>query len=45
MKCPKCGSVNYQKIGFIPGINGPKQRYRCSDCGKTFYNPEEAKKP
>ena len=25
------------KVGTIPTSNGRKQRYKCWDCGKTFY--------
>lgn len=37
MKCKYCNSERLQKIGFIPTIKGKKQRYRCSECGHTFY--------
>lgn len=36
--CKKCKSDNVAKFGSIPTVNaGKKQRYRCQDCGKTFY--------
>jgi transposase-like protein len=37
MNCPKCNSSEIQKIGKIPTCQGKKQRYRCRNCGKTFY--------
>lgn len=37
--CKKCKSDNVAKFGSIPTVNaGRKQRYRCQDCGKTFYS-------
>lgn len=32
-----CSSTNIAKIGKIPTCQGHKQRYRCNDCGRTFY--------
>lgn len=41
VKCPDCGSHNIVKTGFVVVKPGDKkQRYKCSDCGRTFY-PEE----
>ena len=40
-KCPHCGSLHIVKKGFetvVPGIK--KQRYKCRDCGRTFYSEE-----
>ena len=38
MKCVKCNSNNIVKFGKIPTVkNGKRQRYRCQECGHTFY--------
>ncbi len=40
-KCPDCGSLHVVKTGF--GVVKPrnkKQRYKCRDCGRTFYLEE-----
>jgi len=42
IRCPDCASEHVVKTGF--GVIKPgtrKQRYKCRDCGRTFY-PEEA---
>ncbi|KAA6317052.1 hypothetical protein EZS27_032733, partial [termite gut metagenome] len=28
MDCPRCGSLNYRKDGFVQG----RQRYECKEC-------------
>ncbi|KAA6315513.1 hypothetical protein EZS27_034037 [termite gut metagenome] len=28
MNCPRCGSLNYSKAGFVQG----RQRYECKEC-------------
>jgi len=38
-KCPHCSSTT-QKSGIIGTLKGKKQRYRCIECGKTFYDKE-----
>jgi len=38
-KCPHCSSKS-QKSGKIATLQGKKQRYRCNECGKTFYTNE-----
>ena len=38
--CPHCGSKT-QKSGIIGTLEGKKQRYRCIECGKTFYDEED----
>jgi len=35
-KCPHCSSKS-QKSGIIATLTEKKQRYRCIECGKTFY--------
>ena len=36
--CPYCGGENVVKLGFAKNEKmGPKQRLRCSDCVKLFY--------
>jgi transposase-like protein len=45
MNCPKCGSKNYRKSGFL---KSGKQRYTCKECGKGFSSKEpivDVKKP
>jgi len=38
MKCPKCGSDKIVKFGEIPTVkSGRKKRFRCQECGRTFY--------
>ena len=40
-RCPDCGSLHVVKTGF--GVVRPgdkKQRYKCRDCGRTFYLEE-----
>jgi len=32
-----CGSNHIVKLGFVPTRQGKKQRYRCQECGRTFY--------
>ena len=35
--CPDCkGRTN--KLGKIPTRHGKIQRYRCTECGRTFYS-------
>ena len=38
-KCSECGSIS-QKFGLVPTRKGKKQRFRCIECGKTFYESE-----
>jgi len=37
--CPECGSVRVWAKGRVPTRSGPKQRYVCFACGRTFYKP------
>lgn len=38
--CPQCDSNHINKFGSLPTKTmGHKQRYRCFDCGSTFYSP------
>ncbi len=37
MNCLRCKSIKIQKFGKVPTVKGKKQRYRCGDCGHTFY--------
>ena len=42
--CPECKSSKTWLKGCVPSRTGPKQRYVCFDCGRTFYKPKvEAK--
>jgi len=34
--CRFCGSLKVVKSGFNSTKGGPKQRYKCNDCGRTF---------
>jgi predicted Zn finger-like uncharacterized protein len=40
IKCPECGSTKIVRFGSIPTRSGKKQRYRCQECGRTFYAEE-----
>jgi len=35
--CKYCGSTRVIKMGFVPTVKGKKRRYRCNECGHTFY--------
>jgi predicted Zn finger-like uncharacterized protein len=37
IKCPSCGSTHVVRFGSIPTRHGIKRRYRCQECGRTFY--------
>jgi len=39
VKCPECGSLKTWRKGEVPSRSGPKQRYVCFTCGRTFYKP------
>jgi transposase-like protein len=42
--CPECKSTRVWLKGSVPSRSGPKQRYVCFTCGRTFYKPKaEAK--
>jgi len=43
MKCPGCGSIKIWKKGTVPTRQGPKVRYICYSCGRSFYAPVEKK--
>lgn len=37
MKCNRCGG-EATKFGLVPSVKaGKMQRYRCKECGHTFY--------
>jgi len=42
--CPECSGVRCWKKGLVPSRTGPKQRYVCFDCGRTFHLPDKPKK-
>ncbi len=44
VKCPECGSTRTWAKGQVPSRSGPKQRYVCFTCGRTFYKPKETPK-
>ena len=45
VKCPECGSQKTWLKGLVPARGGPKQRYVCFDCGRTFYKSKAEPKP
>jgi len=46
VKCPECGSTKgIWAKGRVPSRTGPKQRYVCFTCGRTFYKPKAVVKP
>jgi len=45
VKCPECGSTKTWLKGRVPARGGPKQRYVCYTCGRTFYKPKVEAKP
>lgn len=34
--CPECGNKAI-RFSVVPTRQGKKQRYRCTECGRTFY--------
>jgi transposase-like protein len=40
VKCVECGSQKVWAKGQVPSRTGPKQRYVCFTCGRTFYKPK-----
>lgn len=38
--CPECKSQKVWAKGRVPSRTGPKQRYVCFSCGRTFYKPK-----
>lgn len=36
--CPECHSTKVVKHGTVVNVSGKRQRYKCMDCGHTFYN-------
>jgi transposase-like protein len=46
VKCPECKSTSrIWAKGLVPSRSGPKQRYICFACGRTFYKPKAEPKP
>jgi len=43
VRCP-AGHTKTWKKGRVPTRQGPKTRYICSVCGRTFYAPADRKK-
>ena len=37
VKCPKCGSREIWKVGFVPVAGGRKDRFKCTVCAASFY--------
>jgi len=45
IKCPECGSTHVWKVGSVPTRSGPKLRYKCVECARSFYVlPDKPKK-
>lgn len=36
IRCPKCGSEDINKNGFVYTTEGQKQRYLCKKCGHIW---------
>lgn len=45
LTCPDCNSLKVNGIGWIITRHGYKHRYKCCNCGRTFYDPEEQIQP
>lgn len=43
--CPECKSTRTWQKGLVPSRTGPKQRYVCFTCGRTFYKTKAEPKP
>ena len=37
VKCPKCHSQEIWKTGFVPTLEGRKDRFKCTRCARSFY--------
>lgn len=37
IRCPGCHKGNIWKVGTVPTRHGKKMRYKCTDCGRSFY--------
>lgn len=35
--CPYCKNEKIQKVGKYATVKGKKQRYKCTECGRSFY--------
>ena len=44
VKCPECGSLKTWAKGKVPTRTGPKQRYICYTCGRSFYKTKPVAK-
>ncbi len=44
IKCPECGSLRIWSVGTVPTRSGPKKRYKCYECARSFYAPEPKRK-
>ena len=43
--CPVCKSKRVWLKGKVPTRKGPKARYICYECGRSFYAPKRVSKP
>lgn len=43
-RCPHCKRSHILAKGRVPHSEGPKQRYVCFDCAKSFYLKKKATK-
>lgn len=37
IKCPDCGCTKVWKVGYTPTRQGKKARYKCTECGRSFF--------
>ena len=35
--CPYCNQPKVQRFGYVATIHGKKQRFKCYNCGKSFF--------
>ncbi len=43
LECPHCDSEHTVKAGFCIKVGSRQQRYKCQECGKTFYRKGDEK--
>lgn len=44
MECKTCGSNKITKFGIVRLVDGNRQRFRCRECGVTFYDENDTTK-
>ena len=40
IRCPECKSTEVWLKGSVPTRQGPKRRYLCTKCGRSFYEEQ-----